>query len=57
MPFNKETKYPIYFSHIIMFTFRLIPLGKVWTPLSHSLPAIVWIVPLPSFYKDNFGIK
>ena len=31
------------------------PLGKVWTSLFP--PAIGYIVPLMSFYKDAFGIK
>ena len=43
------------FSQIVAFTFRLIPLGKVWTPL--SLPGMGYLVPILSFYEDSFGIR
>ena len=42
-------------SHTIMFTFRLIPLRKVWILLSPT-PAIDRIVSV-FFYKDGYGIK
>ena len=39
----------------IRFTFRMISLGKVWTPLSS--PPMGLVVPLLFFHKGSFGIK
>ena len=41
-------------SHIIKFTFGLIPLGKVWIPLLLTSRIVGYIVPLLFLYDDGF---